>query len=144
MEGTESPQTGPLDSRYPIEDDRVSPQNAPFSAFRRLKSTGQTLAQSNAINCLLFSSRMTSAEALNQALCPKGCRKILSPEGSQEASMASVTKAEPLETASMKLAEVVQLLMEAGEKRMTREAEELVQQVEASALTSQITISTSH
>jgi hypothetical protein len=44
----------------------------------------------------------------------------------------------------MKLAEVVQLLMEAGEKRMTREAEELVQQVEASALTSQITISTSH
>ena len=58
--------------------------------------------------------------------------------------MASVTKAEPLETASMMLAEVVQLLMEAGEKRMTREAEELVQQVEASALTSQITISTSH
>jgi len=63
-----------------------------------LEVDGQTLAQSNAINCLLFSSRMTSAEALNQA----------------------------------------------GEKRMTREAEELVQQVEASALTSQITISTSH
>ena len=58
--------------------------------------------------------------------------------------MASVTRAELLDTASMKLAEVVQLLMEAGEKRMTREAEELVQQVEASALTSQITISTSH
>jgi len=58
--------------------------------------------------------------------------------------MASVTKAELLETASMKLAEVVQLLMEAGEKRLAREAEELVQQVEASALTSQITISTSH
>ena len=58
--------------------------------------------------------------------------------------MASVTKAEPLETASMKLAEVVRLLTEAGEKRMTREAEELVQQVEASALTSQITISALH
>jgi hypothetical protein len=66
------------------------------------------------------------------------------PMGSQEASMASVTKAEPLEIASMKLAEVVQLLMEVGEKRLAREAEELVQQVEASALTSQITISTSH
>jgi hypothetical protein len=41
----------------------------------------------------------------------------------------------------MKLAEVVQVLMEAGEKRLAREAEELVQQVEAGALTSQITIS---
>ena len=109
-----------------------------------LEVDGQTLAQSNAINCLLFSSRMTSAEALNQRFAQRGCRKILSPEGSQEASMASVTKAEPLETASMKLAEVVQLLMEAGEKRLAREAEELVQQVEASALTSQITMSTSH
>jgi alkylation response protein AidB-like acyl-CoA dehydrogenase len=36
--------------------------------------------------------------------------------GSQEASMASVTRAELLDTASMKLAEVVLLLMEAGEK----------------------------
>jgi hypothetical protein len=58
--------------------------------------------------------------------------------------MASVTKGEPLETASMKLAEVVQLLMEASEKRLAREAEELVQQGEASALTSQITISALH
>jgi len=40
-----------------------------------LEVDGQTLAQSNAINCLLFSSRMTSAEALNQALCPKGLQK---------------------------------------------------------------------
>jgi len=86
---------------------------------------------------------MTSAEALNQRFAQRGCRKILSPEGSQEASI-ECDKSGPLETASMKLAEVVQLLMEAGEKRMTREAEELVQQVEASALTSQITISTSH
>jgi hypothetical protein len=42
------------------------------------------------------------------------------------------------------MAEVVLLLMEAGEKWLAREAEELVQQVVASALTSQITISTSH
>ena len=58
--------------------------------------------------------------------------------------MASMTKAEPLETASMKLAEVVLLLMKAGEKRLAREAGELAEQVEASALTSQITTSTSH
>ena len=55
-----------------------------------------------------------------------------------------MTRAELLDTASMKLAEVVLLLMEAGEKRLAREAGELAQQVEASALTSQVTISTSH
>jgi hypothetical protein len=64
--------------------------------------------------------------------------------GSQEASMASVTRAELLDTASMKLAEVVLLLMEAGEKRLAHEAGELAQQVEASAPTSQVTTSTSH
>jgi len=58
--------------------------------------------------------------------------------------MASVTRAELLDTASMKLAEVVLLLMKAGEKRLAREAGELAQQVEARALTSQITTSTSH
>jgi hypothetical protein len=58
--------------------------------------------------------------------------------------MASVTRAELLDTASMKLAEVVLLLMKAGEKRLAREAGELAEQVEASALTSQITTSTSH
>ena len=58
--------------------------------------------------------------------------------------MASVTRAELLDTASMKLAEVVLLLMKAGEKRLAREAGELAEQVEASALTSQITITTSH
>jgi hypothetical protein len=39
--------------------------------------------------------------------------------------MTSVTKAELLDTASMKLAEVVLLLMEASEKHLAREAEEL-------------------
>jgi len=58
--------------------------------------------------------------------------------------MASVTRAELLDTASMKLAEVVLSLMKAGEKRLAREAGELAQQVEASALTSHITTSTSH
>ena len=58
--------------------------------------------------------------------------------------MTSVTRAELLDTASMKLAEVVLLLTEAGEKRLAREAGELAQQVEVSALTSQITTSTSH
>jgi hypothetical protein len=58
--------------------------------------------------------------------------------------MASVTRAELLDTASMKLAEVVLLLMEAGEKRLAREAGELAQQVETSALTCQVTTSTSH
>ena len=53
-----------------------------------------------------------------------------------------MTRAELLDTASMKLAEVVLLLMEA--KRLAREAGELAQQVEASALTSQVTTSTSH
>ena len=64
--------------------------------------------------------------------------------GSQEASMASVTRAELLDTASMKLAEVVLLLMGAGEKRLAHEAGELAQQVEASAPTSQVTTSTLH
>jgi hypothetical protein len=54
-------------------------------------------------------------------------------------SMTSMTRAELLDTTSMKLAEVVLLLMEAGEKRLAREAGELAQQVEASALTSQVT-----
>ena len=54
-----------------------------------------------------------------------------------------MTRAELLDTASMKLAEVVLLLMEAGEKRLAREAGELAQQVEASALTSEVTTSTS-
>jgi len=58
--------------------------------------------------------------------------------------MASVTRAELLDTASMKLAEVVLLLMKAGEKRLAREAGELAEQVEASALTPQITTTTSH
>ena len=58
--------------------------------------------------------------------------------------MTSVTRAELLDTASMKLAEVVLLLTEAGEKRLAREAGELAQQVEASALTSAVTIPTSH
>jgi hypothetical protein len=58
--------------------------------------------------------------------------------------MTSMTRAELLDTASMKLAEVVLLLMEAGEKRLAREAVELAQQVEANALTSQVTTSTSH
>ena len=56
----------------------------------------------------------------------------------------NVTRAELLDTASMKLAEVVLLLMEEGEKRLAREAGELAQQVEASALTSAVTIPTSH
>jgi len=43
----------------------------------------------------------------------------------------------------MKLAEVVLLLTEAGEKRLAREAGELAQQVEASAPTSEVTTSTS-
>jgi len=43
----------------------------------------------------------------------------------------------------MKLAEVVLLLMEAGDKRLASEAGELAQQVEASALTSEVTTSTS-
>ena len=55
-----------------------------------------------------------------------------------------MTRAELLDTASMKLAEVVLLLMEAGEKRLACEAGELAQQVEASVLTSQVTTSTSH
>ena len=54
--------------------------------------------------------------------------------------MMSVTRAELLDTASMKLAEVVWLLMEPGEKRLAREAArepgELAQQLEANALTS--------
>jgi hypothetical protein len=58
--------------------------------------------------------------------------------------MTSMTRAELLDTASMKLAEVVLLLMEAGEKRLAREAGELAQQVETSALTSQVTTFTSH
>ena len=58
--------------------------------------------------------------------------------------MTSMTRAELLDTASMKLAEVVLLLMEAGEKRLARETGELAQQVEASPLTSQVITSTSH
>jgi len=81
--------------------------------------------------------------SVNPPLCPKHCRKILSADGLQEASMTSVTRAELLDTASMKLAEVVLLLTEAGEKRLAREAGELAQQVEASALTSEVTTSTS-
>jgi hypothetical protein len=91
--------------------------------------------------CFRFRLRFVS---VNHPLCPKCYRKILSPDGSQEASMASVTRAELLDTASMKLAEVVLLLMEAGEKRLAREAGELAQQVETSALTSQVTTFTSH
>ena len=44
--------------------------------------------------------------------------------------MLSVTRGELLDTASMKLAEVVLLLMEAGDKRLASEAGELAQQVE--------------
>jgi hypothetical protein len=58
--------------------------------------------------------------------------------------MTRVPRAELLDTASMKLAEVVLLLMEAGEKRLAREAGELAQQVESSARTSQVTTFTSH
>ncbi len=57
--------------------------------------------------------------------------------------MMNLTRAELLDTASMKLAEVVLLLMEAGDKRLASEAGELAQQVEASALTSEVTTSTS-
>ena len=63
--------------------------------------------------------------------------------GLQEANLFSVTRAELLDTASMKLAEVVLLLMEAGDKRLASEAGELAQQVEASALTSEVTTSRS-
>jgi hypothetical protein len=62
--------------------------------------------------------------------------------GSQEANMMNLTRAEMLDTASMK--QVVLLLMEAGERHLAREAEKLAQQVEASVLTSQVTTSTSH
>lgn len=56
----------------------------------------------------------------------------------------NITRAELLDAASMKLAEVVLLLMEAGEKRLAWEAGELARQVEASTMISQITTSTSH
>jgi hypothetical protein len=56
----------------------------------------------------------------------------------------NITRAELLDTASMKLAEVVLLLMEAGEKRLAWEAGELARQVEASTMISQIATSTSH
>jgi hypothetical protein len=45
-----------------------------------------------------------------------------------------MTRAELLETASMKLAEVVLLLTEAGEKHLAQDAEELAEQVEFSAV----------
>ena len=45
-----------------------------------------------------------------------------------------MTRAEPLDMASMKLAEVVLLLMEEGEKRLAQEVGELAEQVEFSAL----------
>jgi hypothetical protein len=45
-----------------------------------------------------------------------------------------MTRAELLDMASMKLAEVVLLLMEAGEKRLAQEVGELAEQVEFSAL----------
>ncbi len=45
-----------------------------------------------------------------------------------------MTRAELLEAASMKLAEVVLLLTEAGEKRLAQDAGELAEQVEFSAL----------
>jgi hypothetical protein len=45
-----------------------------------------------------------------------------------------MTRAELLDTASMKLAEVVLLLMEAGERRLAQEVGELAEQVEFSAL----------
>ena len=53
--------------------------------------------------------------------------------GSQEASMMNLTRAELLDTASIKLVEVVLLLMEEGERHLACEARELAQQVEASA-----------
>jgi hypothetical protein len=45
-----------------------------------------------------------------------------------------MTRAELLDTASTKLAEVVLLLIEAHEKRLAREVGELAEQVEFSAL----------
>jgi hypothetical protein len=45
-----------------------------------------------------------------------------------------MTRAELLEAASMKLAEVVLLLAEAGEKRLAQDAGELAEQVEFSTL----------
>ena len=45
-----------------------------------------------------------------------------------------MTKAELLDSASMMLAEVVLLLIEAGEKRLAQEVGELAEQVEFSAL----------
>lgn len=56
----------------------------------------------------------------------------------------NVARAELLDLASMKLAEVVLLLMEAGEKRLAWEVGELAHQIEANAMTSQSSISTSH
>ena len=56
----------------------------------------------------------------------------------------NITRAELLDTASMKLAEVVLLLMEAGEKRLAWEAGELARQVEGSTMISQIATSTSN
>jgi len=53
--------------------------------------------------------------------------------GSQEASMMNLTRAGLLDTASIKLVEVVLLLMEEGERHLACEAGELAQQVEASA-----------
>jgi hypothetical protein len=85
---------------------------------------------------------LSLAYSINHPLCPKPCKKIFSPD-SEEASM-NITRAELLDTASMKLAEVVLLLMEAGEKRLAWEAGELARQVEASTMISQIATSTSH
>jgi hypothetical protein len=79
--------------------------------------------------------------ALTIGFAQSVAERYFPPMGSQEASMTSVTRAELLDAASMKLAEVVLLLMEAGEKRLAREAGELAQQVEASAPTSQVTTS---
>jgi len=45
-----------------------------------------------------------------------------------------MTRAELLDTAAMKLAEVVILLTAAGEKRLAQDAEELAEQVECHAV----------
>jgi hypothetical protein len=58
-----------------------------------------------------------------------------------------MTRAELLDTASMKLAEVVLLLTEAGEKRLAQEVVELAEEVEFSALPFDLKVrstSTSH
>jgi hypothetical protein len=58
-----------------------------------------------------------------------------------------MTRAELLEAASMKLAEVVLLLTEAGERHLAQEAGELAEQVECTAVPPQRKVpstSTSH